>query len=645
MLHTFLILDGHPDTFATTSRLDDKNIDPTLKVPYFPLWTSMVSSSLEFCRIVWEIQSSQPYLINVLVANKQPIVLNHVEQQNTTTLERQFPHAQPRECSPDDRLQKCIEKALALYVQHHQQDNVTLRRCRVILLTLVKEASEKPFQLSHVQVDVLRLLPYANTPGTVLEHSILSKQISSEITMSVYTLPNHQHSLLHAMRHLAQLYYNINTLHITNIPMKSSTAQQQSTHTVTFYYQANGSHLINQQAPLANQYIHEPDYLSHRSLTLLYFKRSKRALSATQVYVGMTTQGSISYLTTPNQSHTNDWTHMLRVQPQGNKKTIYLHCLNTPLKQQFTQAENDILDLSRVKTENDHDEGFLSSLHGPLKPEENPLKIAELIDTIIRPNLYDTIQQFIEAPRKDPLCRRVNIHPLRYSRYLPLIHSSAILSATTDDSVTATTTPTTTTATTKTPSAMQTMRFIEKATQEEEEEEEDGATSIDAAWDQVKRYETMSLREREEVAKGILPSMVKPERYTHPPPLPSSAGGGGKIRFNPNFRPKTDMGPSPSPLPPKYPDPSVAVPYLDFVAPTLDEKAKEEKEEEARLGKPGNLLWLYWKSDKIGKHGHSEEGDLMASGSELVFKNNRWKRIKKEFHGRVAQPGEKGETF
>lgn len=74
--------------------------------------------------------------------------------------------------------------------------------------------------LDHVQVDVLRLLPFPESTEYTIPPKIISKQISSQITMSIYNIPNGQDDLKHAMRHLAQLYYNINVLHISNIPMK-----------------------------------------------------------------------------------------------------------------------------------------------------------------------------------------------------------------------------------------------------------------------------------------------------------------------------------------------------------------------------------------------------------------------------------------
>lgn len=133
-------------------------------------------------------------------------------------------------------------------------------------------------KIDHVQVDVLRLLPYSTSSDQhTLAPKITNKQISSQITMSVYNIPNGPQDLKYAMRNLSQLYYNINVLHISNIPMKSA-ENAQSTQTVTLYYQANGKHLINQQEPLLNSFIHDPKYLKYRELRLVYSKRSKRAL-------------------------------------------------------------------------------------------------------------------------------------------------------------------------------------------------------------------------------------------------------------------------------------------------------------------------------------------------------------------------------
>ncbi|KAL9537269.1 hypothetical protein MBANPS3_011928 [Mucor bainieri] len=309
MSDTFIILDGHPHAFNPTARVQQPQqqqpVDPTHQIPLFPLWASMVQSTTEFCRIVWDIQYTRPYLVNVLVAGATPILVNDATRQNIQALEQQFPHAQPRQTYTHDRLQPSIEAAISAFLEHNTH-STALKRCRIVLVTIAKQPTESAFEfynnpedpprdlramvyqaianvdssslLDHVQVDVLRLLPCVASADYSIPPQILSKQISSQITMSVYNIPNGQDDLKHAMRHLAQLYYNIHVLHISNIPMKSS-EQAQSTHTVTLYYQANGYHLINQQEPLRNLLLHDPAYLKYRQVNLIYSKRSKKALA------------------------------------------------------------------------------------------------------------------------------------------------------------------------------------------------------------------------------------------------------------------------------------------------------------------------------------------------------------------------------
>ena len=129
--------------------------------------------------------------------------------------------------------------------------------------------------IQYVQVDILKIQHYSDTPHM---ENCIGKQISPQITMSAYHVPYGRDQLKFAMRNLCLLYYNINMLHISNIPMKSE-QNEQTTQTISLYYQANGKHLVNQQAPLANTRIEHPHHLQHRQLDLIYSKRSKKALS------------------------------------------------------------------------------------------------------------------------------------------------------------------------------------------------------------------------------------------------------------------------------------------------------------------------------------------------------------------------------
>ncbi|KAL7310641.1 hypothetical protein PS15m_010116 [Mucor circinelloides] len=762
-------------------------------------------------------------------------MVNDATRQNIQALEQQFPHAQPRQTHTHDRLQPSIEAALNNFLERGN----SLKRCRIILVTIAKQPNEKAFEyynnpndpvrdlramvsqavasvdpsLDHVQIDVLRLLSYVESAEYSIPPKIMSKQLSSRITMSVYNIPNGQDDLKHAMRHLAQLYYNINVLHISNIPMKSS-EQAQSTHTVTLYYQANGYHLINQQEPLRNLLLHDPTYLKYREIKLIYSKRSKKALAesewctcmhtisplkfhdmATEVYLDMTTKGSISYLVTPEKSHTKTWTHILMAQ----EGVIFLHCLNSQLQQQFVDAESNTIQLANIKVE-----GFINA---PLDATGNIPKTMELLDTLIRPNVYENVKEYLEASVRNHLCKSVTFDPSRFSHHLPIMHSTAkekglctsrsIEKATrwrtcfrdcegTDrfpilyenkrpiqdlaidvlngipvssgfgvafglihdlfeqlqdvilkDVIYAKEMKSTqdliAMIVTELVSGIQGFgqklfikglrkedakliskkllvalclvgkRFSKDSTQHQQlcsyihsvieektqfyfqendtsmqvrPDETTTPTALDVVWSQVNRYENMSLREREDAAHGFLPEF-KSEKPILDASVPfksqlpvkqasattTAAAAAAAPRLNPNFKSRrggnstgannSNITPSSSVDPrssyhynqrrPIYPDPSNAKPYLTYIAPTLEEKAQEEEQEEKSLGNPGNLLWLYWMNDKIKKRGNQDEGDL-SLGTELVYRDRQWKRVKKEFLGRLAQPGEKGET-
>ncbi|ORZ09263.1 hypothetical protein BCR42DRAFT_123026 [Absidia repens] len=99
---------------------------------------------------------------------------------------------------------------------------------------------------------------------------------------------------------------------------------------------------------------------------------------------------------------------------------------------------------------------------------------------------------------------------------------------------------------------------------------------IDAAWDQAKRYKTMTHREREDVVMHDTPPP--------PPPTPMQQKQGS---INPLFRGRRhapDIGSSPART---YPDPSIAIPYLHIPAP-------EKVLDDVNPGPPNSLLAQFW---------------------------------------------------
>jgi hypothetical protein len=81
-----------------------------------------------------------------MVAGPTPFLVNDSTQQNLQALEQQFPHAQPRQSYAHDRLQPTIENALKTFLDNNDNNTNTLKRCRIILVTVAKQSTEKAFE-------------------------------------------------------------------------------------------------------------------------------------------------------------------------------------------------------------------------------------------------------------------------------------------------------------------------------------------------------------------------------------------------------------------------------------------------------------------------------------------------------------------
>ncbi|KAI9279650.1 hypothetical protein BY458DRAFT_502382 [Sporodiniella umbellata] len=629
MVHTFLILDGHQQAFSHTISQNDSLIKPEEQIPPYPLWSCMVQSSLEFCRIGWEFGNGS---IGVLVTGNQPFLLNNLNQKDLRSLQQQFSNFQPREEHKSETLQNSIETSLNNFMNHSISSKQ--KRCRFVILSIAKNKHTQPFEfqnnenepskdfrsmlykvaekfpnLDHIQVDVLRLFLHSNQ----LPENVLNKEVSTKITLSVHNIPNGHNDLRRAMTSLARRWYNISILNISNIPMKSSEHTQSTT--VSLYYKMNGHHLIHTDKSDTSTFIHDHSYSNPKQLNLVYLKRSRRTIEdsewctckhvvspgdfrdlPTEVYVDMTMRGSISYLMAQGASSESKWTHIL----MAEKNILYLYCLNNQLQSRFSALVEDSQELIEVKAEGQKKNKVTT---------ENAIKTQQFIDTILNPNLHVDINSLMEATNKNPHYRSVSINPARYTYRFPITPSMVCATPISFQIATE-------------PKRIKTEDRNDSIKPEESTPIVD--TEVDQAWSQVRKYEDMTLREREDAAQGIL---LDTKPYVNV---------GTKI--NSSFRgrrnaPKQTLQHVVS----KYPDPSLATPYLDAVPPTLDEKAIEEKEALERLGKPGSLLWLYWMNEKIRqREDHQEDIDM-----DIVL---TYKKPKKEFEGRVAKPGEKGET-
>ncbi|CEP19955.1 hypothetical protein [Parasitella parasitica] len=94
---------------------------------------------------------------------------------------------------------------------------------------------------------------------------------------------------------------------------------------------------------------------------------------------------------------------------------IFLHCLNSQLQQQFVEAEDSTIQSAKVKVE-----GFVNHLD----VTGNVAKTTELLDTLVRPNLYENVKEYLETSVKNHLCSSVALNPFRYSHHPPIMHSS-----------------------------------------------------------------------------------------------------------------------------------------------------------------------------------------------------------------------------
>lgn len=98
---------------------------------------------------------------------------------------------------------------------------------------------------------------------------------------------------------------------------------------------------------------------------------------------------------------------------------IFLHCLNSQLQQQFVEAEGNTMQLANVKVEGFINPPWLDTATG------NIPKTTELLDTLIRPNVYDNVKEYLEASARNHLCKSVAFDAFRFSHHLPIMHSTA----------------------------------------------------------------------------------------------------------------------------------------------------------------------------------------------------------------------------
>ncbi|KAI7864882.1 hypothetical protein BDF14DRAFT_1883888 [Spinellus fusiger] len=486
---TVIVLDSHPGAFSPTVSLPIPNVAPTQLLPPFPLWASMVEGTLGFCRIAWGLARPHQAPVLVVAAKQTPFIFNSWKDsdQNLVKIAASFEKAQPREQVTGQRMANTVQQVMQDLSSNKGSRLPRWRRFRMVLVVLWKKADEtgtldneeeafvdlrslvfQAFQtlssemqsnIKHLQVDVLRVLPFnSNVPPDTC-HS----KVSSQITMSVYNIPNGQDDFYYAMIHLAQQYYNVNRLVISKIPMKTKAdlahpGQPATTKTVSFYYQAGCQHRFDPIVPTTELRLYHHHFLEGRTTELVYLKRGKRSDTGwctcmhvvspvksqdppTETFLDMTLKGSASYLVTVKAHSVNkkDWTHVL-VEHQGE---VYLRCLDRNMEAAFIRAETgtnkaivkqeEEVFIKQEEEEEEEEESMIKQEEGVfVKQEELHVKqeskptplwmtpssasLQEFMDNFVRPIVFDSREAYLKTVTvSTDRCAMVPYNPFRFT--------------------------------------------------------------------------------------------------------------------------------------------------------------------------------------------------------------------------------------
>ncbi|KAI9301002.1 hypothetical protein BJ944DRAFT_243671 [Cunninghamella echinulata] len=128
-MYTVIILDGHLASFSLPSLIQENaEIPASRNLPPFPIWTSMVSSTINACRIIWDLIDNAK--ITVLVSGNSPEVIvkwNKHRDDRLSQMQKAFQEYRPKKINNGKRMQKIFEKSLDLILGNTDQDVITSR--------------------------------------------------------------------------------------------------------------------------------------------------------------------------------------------------------------------------------------------------------------------------------------------------------------------------------------------------------------------------------------------------------------------------------------------------------------------------------------------------------------------------------------
>ncbi|CAO3619961.1 unnamed protein product [Cunninghamella blakesleeana] len=409
-MYTIIVLDGHLASFSLSSSQQEREVSPSRNLPPFPIWTSMVSSTINSCRFVWDLIDNAK--ITVLISGNNPEVL---VKWNTH-------HNRLLKINSSVRVQRAFEKSLELILSNNDQDIIT---SRILYIATGEEDTGYEFRshqdnlsdirtsmylacqkllfgdrLVNIQLDAIRILPKN------IVHPIppLSDQIMPGVTTTVYTIPNGEDDLRYTMCHLMQLYFDIDCINVRHYNITNTSMSNESDiESIKYYFVSNAQHFIKQKPIKLNVNsiaIYDPFYLSSRTITTSIIQNQYQIRESSDnnewctCVHPVTTINSIDeqaksllrvilngdsiYLSSSNSNDKSNkiWDQVLVC----IKDKVYLKCVCHDLDRELNISIPD----SKVKQE---------ITYVPTVTKE---KVQEFMNTIIRPNLHQDISSILQ---------------------------------------------------------------------------------------------------------------------------------------------------------------------------------------------------------------------------------------------------------
>ena len=202
----------------------------------------------------------------------------------------------------------------------------------------------------------------------------------------------------------------------------------------------------------------------------------------------------------------------------------------------------------------------------------------------------------------------------------------------------------------------------------------EASLAIEAAWNQAKKFESMTVREQADSRystgtgiavkneDGVMSTPMNSTTSTSTPSRRGGRGGGGRGRgrgggsYSRSETPERNVSVNPNFMRHESGEAGIisrkrqaeqqkqqgqqkqqpAVPYILAELTGNKHHGQDEgiiKQDKNPFGPPGSFLDLYWNVDKQLREGKQGDDD----GKVLAYRDNKWQRIQKEFDGRIQQ--------